>query len=83
MEFMRYLCSCTAEALRQGNAELARLQLQRQRQFLERHLLVWGPKFCEDVVRNATTDFYLAVGCLARDFLKFEGDLITHRGQTD
>jgi putative dimethyl sulfoxide reductase chaperone len=76
MEFMRHLCSCTVAALQQGNPEPARMHLQRQRQFLERHLLAWGPKFCEDVVRNATTDFYRAVGCLLRDFLRFEKEMI-------
>jgi TorA maturation chaperone TorD len=76
LEFMRYLCSCTVAALQQGNPEQTRVQLQRQREFLVRHLLAWGPKFCEDVIRNAATDFYRAVGCLVRDFLKFEKEMI-------
>ena len=76
MEFMSHLCRCTVAAVEQGKLEEAHIHLQNQRKFLENHLLVWAPQFCEDVILNASTDFYRGLACLVRDFLAFEKDLI-------
>lgn len=80
MEFMSHLCVRTTAASEEGNAETVRVYLHSQREFLEDHLLLWTPRFCEDLVRNATTDFYRALGYLVRDFLQLEEALIAEWG---
>jgi TorA maturation chaperone TorD len=80
MEFMNHLCFRTAAAIEEGNGEMVRAHLQSQREFLGNHLLLWAPRFCRDLMRNATTDFYRALGYLVRDFLELERDLIAEWG---
>lgn len=75
MEFMSHLCFRAIAASEEGNAETARAHLRSQREFLKDHLLLWIPRFCEDLVTNATTDFYRALGYLVRDFLQLEKTL--------
>lgn len=76
MEFMSRLCSRAVAAIEMGDVEEARIQQEIQRKFLESHLLVWVPRFCEDVILNADTGFYRGLGFLLRDFLAFERDLL-------
>src|SRR3546814_19447211 len=37
-----------------------------QRGFISQHMLVWVPRWADDVVRHARTDLYRGVGWLAR-----------------
>jgi len=76
MEFMSYLCFRSTVASEEGNAETVQVHLHSQREFLQNHLLLWAPRFCDDLVKNATTDFYRALGYLVRDFLQLEKALI-------
>jgi TorA maturation chaperone TorD len=76
MEFMRHLCFRTAAAIEEGRVEMVGAHLRSQREFLGNHLLRWAPRFCRDLVRNASTGFYRALGHLVSDFLELEADLI-------
>jgi len=74
-EFMAYLCERAAEAW--GTyLGVARAYLQKQKAFLEEHLLVWVPDFCEDVVRATRSDFYRGVAQLTAEHLSWEGDTV-------
>ena len=72
MEYMSHLCSRTVQACEEKYQEAVLAHLNSQREFLQNHLLLWAPEFSEDLKRNATTDFYRALGCLIRDFLELE-----------
>jgi len=80
MEYMSHLCSRTANASERGDREAVRAHLNSQREFLANHLLRWAPQFSEDLKRCAATDFYRALGCLIRDFLQLEKEIVLESG---
>jgi anaerobic sulfite reductase subunit A len=80
LEFMSHLCLRTVAASEAGDLEMTRVQLQSQREFLVDHLLRWAPRFCEDLVRHAATDFYRALGHLLSDFLELERETMAEWG---
>lgn len=56
-----------------GDADPAAL-LEPQREFLQQHLLVWGPACAAEIEGHPGTAFYRAVGHLLRGFLEVERD---------
>lgn len=76
LEFMAYLCQKTTEALKDGNNGCALGYLQKQKDFIEEHLIPWVPPFCNDVQRLAQGDFYKAVAKITIGYLSMEKDLI-------
>ncbi|MBR2836636.1 MAG: molecular chaperone TorD family protein [Coriobacteriales bacterium] len=77
-EFMRTLCERTAQALEdEGSGEYSPQELvATQYGFLMLHLLRWIPRFCIDVPRYASTDFYAAAAQLTDAFLADEKVLL-------
>jgi TorA maturation chaperone TorD len=78
MEFMSHLCSRAIEACEVNDRQAVQANLQSQREFLAKHLLLWAPQFGEELVRNATTDFYRALGGMICEFLREERELSTN-----
>lgn len=76
LEFMAYLCQKAAEALGAGDTDAAARYLHKQHSFLEKHLLVWTPAFCQDLVKTATSGFYRGIGRLTEEHLAMEGETI-------
>ena len=76
LEFMSNLCRRTIEALRSGNKAAALEALQWQKDFLNKHLLVWIPQFCRDVEKSTQSDFYQAIALLTVELLKSEQETI-------
>lgn len=76
LEFMAYLCQRTAAALKEGDNGNALNYLQKQQEFLAKHLLAWVPAFCEDVQRLAREDLYKAVAKITVGYLNMERELI-------
>ncbi len=72
LEFVAHLCQKTIQSLEQGDLLSARQYLEKQKSFLDKHLLVWAPTFCDDTFRAARTDFYKGVAQLTKDFLASE-----------
>lgn len=72
MEFMAHLCSRARSALTSRRGELYRAYLEKQRQFLDRHLLPWVPRFAQNLRGVAQDDFYLAVAEITDEFLRDE-----------
>lgn len=77
LEFMAYLCQKTTEALKAGDKVGASGHLNKQKDFLERHLMPWVPTFCTDVQRIAELDFYKAVAKITIGYLGMEQDVIS------
>lgn len=75
-EFMAILCQKALEALQQGDEGQAIGYLEKQKQFLEEHILNWVPDFCGDVERFAQTDFYKAAAKITQGYLNLEGTLV-------
>lgn len=76
LEFMAILCQRTAEALQKGDESRAVALLETQRAFLNDHLLIWTPRFCELVPRYARTEFYKAFAQLLLAFLREDQALL-------
>ncbi len=76
LEFMSHLCRKAADALEEGDAEAALASLERQQGFLERHLLVWVPRFCQDLAGVARSDFYRGIAGITEEHLAHDGENI-------
>ena len=58
LEFMYYLIFREIEAFANSNIETAVGFIQKQKSFLEDHLLAWVPAFAENITENAENPFY-------------------------
>jgi len=72
LEFMSFLCQKTIKALQIENREQGIAYLQKQKEFLEQHLLVWCPGFCDDLAQASESDFYRGIAFLTKIFLNSE-----------
>jgi len=77
LEFMRHLCRKAVENMEQGNPEACLAYLRKQKEFLEKHLWVWIPNFCEDLARTAQSDFYKGIAKVTGDYLSLEQETIS------
>lgn len=74
-EFMVYLCDRAAEAL-DADLDVAQAYLQKQKAFLDEHLLVWVPDFCEDVIKFTQSDFFRGLAQITAEHLSMERDTV-------
>jgi anaerobic sulfite reductase subunit A len=74
LEFMAFLCRKTIEVLQNDDQEQGIAYLEKQKEFLEQHLLTWCPRFCQDLERAAESDFYRGIAQLTRGFLDSESE---------
>lgn len=77
LEIMNWLIS---KQLGADTAEDEESCLERQAEFLKRHLLVWGPTCAADIEQAKHADFYQGVGRVLRGFLDVERQLFQDRG---
>ena len=76
LEFMAHLCRNAARALEAGDHPSVGAHMDKQRAFLESHLLSWVPRFCDDLEQSAWSDFYRAVARITKNFLAIEPEII-------
>lgn len=69
LKFMALLCHREMEAWQQGHSAKATSALERQRDFLDAHLLKWAPQYLGLVLADARHAFYRGVAALALDVL--------------
>ncbi len=62
-----------------GDVDPASL-IETQREFLERHLLIWGPACAADIESHASARFYKGVGQLLQGFFQVERDFFHEDG---
>lgn len=76
LRFMALLCFRETEARRVDDAGLAAAWVERQRRFMDEHLLAWVPAHCELLASKATSPFYAAMlALLARACSLDRGDV--------
>jgi len=51
-------------------------ELQDQKEFLSHHLLLWVPKFCDDLYAKSRSDFYRGIGRITKGFLFLDMGLV-------
>jgi TorA maturation chaperone TorD len=64
LRFMALLCYREMEAHGDADPGLAPAWLRHQQQFMDEHLLAWGPVHCDKLAAEAGTPFYAALGRL-------------------
>ncbi len=69
LEFMYYLIFREIEAFSNSNLETAIGFIEKQKCFLESHLLVWVPEFTARIIENAGTLFYQNLAKATQSFL--------------
>ncbi len=83
LEFMSHLCERCVQGLRTRDESMLEDALCAQNDFLDEHLLVWVPAFCNEVSRAAETDFYLGMAALTAGFLLWDRSLLDPGDQPD
>ena len=76
LEFMAHLCQQTIEMLEKGNVAGGLASLDHQKTFLEQHLLVWVPEFCQNLFRVSRSDFFRGLARLTQEHLDQERETI-------
>jgi TorA maturation chaperone TorD len=72
MTFMACLCRKMAQALNTGNETIAEKLREKQKQFLQNHLLQWSKDFAKEMRSKASTLFYRCLADLLSNFLDME-----------
>ena len=72
LEFMYFLCSNEQQAWETGDTEDAKELRRAQLKFLQEHLAVWLPSFCQQVQSSATCDLYQALAAILSEFVVAE-----------
>jgi TorA maturation chaperone TorD len=76
---MRMLCEEEARCRNQGDAEAAADFAILQHRFLQEHLLLWVPGYCQNLLTQATCGFYRGLAQLLLYFLEQEASLDVER----
>jgi TorA maturation chaperone TorD len=72
LDFMRHLTEKEAEAWAAENHEEVMRITEKERAFLDEHMLRWIPRFCDLMLQEAQLDFYRGVARLTKGFVKGE-----------
>lgn len=76
LEFMEYLCQKAVQAVEAGDRTAALEYLKKQEGFLQKHLLVWAPEFCQDVQRATKIGFYKGIARITEEHLVHEEETV-------
>jgi TorA maturation chaperone TorD len=70
LEFMYYLIFKEIEAFANSNIETAIDYIQKQKSFLEDHLMAWVPEFVKSIIESPENPFYVNLAKATTAFLK-------------
>lgn len=73
LRFMHYLCE---EELSADTEERIAECLNLQKEYLNEHLLIWVPDFCDALTENKLSDFYKGIARLTKGFILLEEAVI-------
>lgn len=76
LEYLQVLSERIAEALERDDEDAAADLLEKQRAFLDEHVLVWTPLFASDMRRFAKTDLYVGLADVAEGFLEADRQFV-------
>ena len=76
LEFMYYLIFKEIEAFANSDIEKAIGFIQRQKSFLEDHLMAWVPEFANSIIENAENSFYPNLARATETFLKESCEIV-------
>ena len=76
LEFMHYLIYKEIEAFANSDIEMAIAFIQRQKSFLEDHLMAWVPEFVKSIIEHARNPFYTNLARATEMFLKENYEIV-------
>jgi len=76
LEFMYYLIFKEIGAFANADIETAIDFIQRQKSFLEDHLMIWVPEFAKSIIENAENPFYPNLARATEIFLKGNYEIV-------
>ena len=76
LEFMHYLIYKEIEAFANSDIETAIGFIQRQKSFLEDHLMAWVPEFAKNIIEHARNPFYPNLARATEMFLKENYEIV-------
>lgn len=76
IEFMSYLCQKTMPSIEKGDWKTSLRYLEKQDEFLEKHLLAWIPTFCKELAQTAGSGFYRGIAQLTDDFVRSDREML-------
>lgn len=76
LEFIAFLSEKTGQAVEEQVENSLETLLQKQQEFLDKHLCNWVPRFCSDVIHCASLDFYKAIASITTGYITLDHSLI-------
>jgi putative dimethyl sulfoxide reductase chaperone len=76
LEFMAHLCRKSLDALEAGDQIIGAQYLEKQNDFLVKHLLAWVPKFCHDLENATQSGFYNGIAKLTFEIVHVEKETL-------
>jgi len=78
LEFMQKMTEWEAEKWAEGDEEKALGSQMVQRKFMDEHVMLWGPGFCDKVIDMSESPFYENMAKVAKSFLEFDHKAMTN-----
>jgi TorA maturation chaperone TorD len=66
LEFMAFLWAKILESLQNNWEKNHRKFLRLKEDFYQKHLQVWTPQFCRELIKHSSTNFYSGIACLLK-----------------
>ncbi len=79
LEFLHFLTVKEAQAGIDGNQEFLKGYRLAQKDFLERHMIQWIPKFCDSLQNSAGIPFYILIARTTSLFISCELELVSSK----
>jgi putative dimethyl sulfoxide reductase chaperone len=76
LDFMEQLCAGAREKAKARDDKALAGILHDQLAFLDQHLLQWAPRWSEDVINGAHTNFYRGMAALLREFIELDRKIV-------
>jgi len=76
LEYIAKTCLKSYELLTKGSIEDFMKILERQRKFMEEHIMKWIPRLCDIISQNSRNSFYKAFAKFAKNFLEEDYQLL-------
>jgi TorA maturation chaperone TorD len=76
LDFMRHLTAKEAQAWVEGSREQALEILEKERAFLQEHIVRWVPRFCDVMHKEARLSFYGGIAKLTKGFVQDEAEKV-------
>ena len=77
LDFMRLLCEKEREAREKTEREALREALENEKSFLQEHLALWVPVFCEKMMEQAREGFYRGIALITKGLVHSDRIYVT------